>query len=136
MVRLISAPDPPISDPDPPVVEIDPPAAMDIEAAIDTHYIEDIPRLYRVRMTLADRRARGIEDKAAGQFQDDLGVCVDSLTTPLDLAVADATARSFRQPPPVCPPPALASEEPPPHHMMVPIPTTTGVSAAQPPAWW
>ena len=32
---------------------------MDIEAAI-----EDIPRLYRAHMTLADRRARGTEDKA------------------------------------------------------------------------
>jgi hypothetical protein len=62
---------------------------MDIEAAI-----EDIPRLYRAHMTLADRRARGFEDKAAGQCRGDLGVCVDSLTTLLDLAVADATARS------------------------------------------
>ena len=114
LVRLISAPDPPVSAPDPPVAEIDP-AAMDIEAAI-----EDIPRLYRAHMTLADRRARGFEDKAAGQCRGDLGVCVDSLTTLLDLAVADATARSYRRPPPVCPPPALTSEEPPPHHM-VPI---------------
>jgi hypothetical protein len=83
---------------------------MDIEAAT-----EDIPRLYRAHITLADRRIRGIEDKAAGQCRGgDLGVCVDSLTILLDLAVADATARSYRQPPPV------TSEEPPPHHM-VPI---------------
>ena len=40
-------------------------AAMD--AAEDTHYIEDVPRLYCARTTLADRRARGTEDKAAGQ---------------------------------------------------------------------
>jgi hypothetical protein len=94
---------------------------MDIAAAVDAaedpHYIEDIPRLYCARTTLADRRARGTEDKAAGQCRsDDLGVSVDSLlTTLLDLAVADATARSYRRPPPLCPPPAATTpEEPPP----------------------
>jgi hypothetical protein len=43
----------------------------------------------------------------------DLGV--DSLTTLLDLAVADATARSYRRLPPLRPPPAATTpEEPPP----------------------
>jgi hypothetical protein len=132
LVRLISAPGPPVSAPDPPVAEIDP-AAMDIEAAI-----EDIPRLYRAHMTLADRRARGIEYKAAGQCRGDLGVCVGSLTTLLDLAVADATAHSYRRPPPVCPPLAPTSEEPPPHHM-VPIQRRGRRRRAsrpdKPPAW-
>ena len=58
---------------------------------------------------------RSIEDKAAGQCRGDLGVSVDSLTTLLDLAVADATARSYRRPPPLCSPPAASTpEEPPP----------------------
>jgi hypothetical protein len=66
---------------------------------MDTHYIEDIPRLYRAHMTLADRHARGFEDKAAGQCRGNLGVhVVDNLTTLLDdLAVADTTARSYRR---------------------------------------
>ena len=69
---------------------------------------------------LADRHARGIEDKAAGQCRSDLGVCVDSLLTTLldDLAVTDATARTYRRPPPVCSPPVLTSEELRPHHMV------------------
>ena len=118
LVRLLSIPDSLASAPDPPDEENDP-DAMDIAAAVDaaenTHHIEDIPRLYCARTTLADRRARGIEDKAAGQCRGDLGVSVDSLTTLLDLAVADATARSYRRPPPLCPPPAATTpEEPPP----------------------
>ena len=94
-------------------------AAIDIEAAIDTHYIEDTPaRLYRAHMTLADRRARVvIEDEAAGQCRGELGVHVDSLTALLDLAVADATARSYRRPLPVCLPPALTPRKPPPEHI-------------------
>ena len=65
---------------------------------MDTHYyIEDIPRLYRAHMTLADRRTCGFEDKAAGQCRGNLGVRVDDLTTLLDLAVADTTARSYRR---------------------------------------
>ena len=55
--------------------------AAAVDAAEDTHYIEDIPRLYCARTTLPDRRARGTEDKAAGQCRGDLGVSVDSLTT-------------------------------------------------------
>ena len=119
LVRLFSIPDPLASAPDPPDEENNP-DAIDIAAAVDaaenTHYIEDIPRLYCARTTLADRRARGTEDKAAGQCRGDLGVSVDSLlTTLLDLAVADATARSYRRPPPLCPPPAATTpEEPPP----------------------
>jgi len=45
------------------------------------HYIEDIPQLYCARTTLADRRARGTEDKTVGQCCGDLGVSVDSPTT-------------------------------------------------------
>ena len=72
-------------------------------------------------MTLTDRYARGIEDKAAGQCRSDLGVCVDGLLTTLldDLAATNATARTYRRPP-VCSPPVLTSEELRPHHM-VPI---------------
>ena len=90
--------------------------AAAVDAAEDTHCIEDIPRLYYcARTTLADRRACGTEDKAAGQCRDDLDVSVDSLITLLDLAVADATARSYRRSPPLCPPPAATTpEEPPP----------------------
>jgi hypothetical protein len=78
-----------------------------VDAAEDSHYIE----VYCARTTLADRRARGTEDKAAGQCRGDLGVSVDSLTTLLDLAVADATARSYQRPPPPCPPPAATTPE-------------------------
>ena len=71
LVRLLSIPDSLASAPDPPDKENDPDAIMDIaatvDAAEDSHYIEDIPRLYCARTTLADRRARGTEDKAAGQ---------------------------------------------------------------------
>ena len=116
LVRLLSIPDSLASAPDPPDEENDP-DAMNIAAAVgaaeDSHYIEDIhpPPL----LTLADRRARGTEDKAAGQCRGDLGARVDSLTTLLDLAVADATARSNRRPPSLCPPPAATTpEEPPP----------------------
>ena len=49
LVRLFSIPDPLASAPDPPDEENNP-DAMDIAAAVDaaedTHYIEDIPRLY------------------------------------------------------------------------------------------
>ena len=56
--------------------------AVAVDAAEDTHCIEDIPRLYCVRKILADRRARGTENKAAGQcWWGDLGVSIDSLTT-------------------------------------------------------
>jgi hypothetical protein len=55
--------------------------AAAVDTAEDTHYIEDIPRLYCARTTLPDRRDRGTEDKAAGQCRGDLGVSVDSLTT-------------------------------------------------------
>jgi hypothetical protein len=112
---------------------------MDIAAAVDAaedsaHYIEDIPRLYCARTTLADRRARGTEDTAAGQCRGDLGVSVDSLTTLLDIAVADATARSYRWPPPLCPPPAATTpEEPPPQEnsseLLVPTPPPCGAEA-------
>jgi hypothetical protein len=87
LVRLLSIPDSLASAPDPPDEENDP-DAMDITAAVNaaenTHHIEDIPRLYCARTTLADRRARGIEDKAAGQCRGDLGVSFDSLTTLLN----------------------------------------------------
>jgi hypothetical protein len=112
LVRLLSIPDSLALTPDPPDEENDP-NAMDIAAAVDAaenaNYIEDIPRLYCARTSLADRRARGTEDKAAGQCRGDLGVSVDSLTILLDLAVADATARSYRRPPPA----ATTPEEPP-----------------------
>ena len=65
LVRLLSIPNSLASTPDPPDEENDP-DAMDIAAAVDvaegSHYIEDIPRLYCDRTTLADRRARGTED--------------------------------------------------------------------------
>ena len=73
---------------------------MDIAAATDaedSQYVY-IPRHYHAHMTLADRRFRGTEDKAAGQCQGDLGVQVDSLTTLFDFAVANATARSYYLP--------------------------------------
>ena len=107
LVRLLSIPDPLASASYPPH-DLD--AIMGIAAAVDnaedTHYIEDIPRLYCARTTLADRRARGTEDKTVGQCRGDLGVSVDSPTTFLDLVVADTTARFYRRPPPLCPPPA------------------------------
>ena len=71
LVRLLSIPDSLASTPDPPDEENDPDAmeiiAAVVDAAEDTHYIEDIPRLYYACTTLADRRASGTEDKAAGQ---------------------------------------------------------------------
>ena len=70
-------------------------------AAEDVQFIEDIQRPYRAKMTLEDRRARDMEDRAAGQCRGDLGITVDGISTLLDLAVADATARSYRRPPPV-----------------------------------
>ena len=86
--------------PDPPEEENDP-AAKDIAAAVDTEdqqYVEEMPRHYHAHMTLAERRSRGTEDKAAGQCWGNLGVQqVDSLTTLLDLAVADATVHSYRR---------------------------------------
>ena len=112
LVRLFfSIPDSLASTPDPPDEEKNDPDAMDIAAAMDAaDYIEDIPRLYFARTTLAVRRARGTEDKAAGQCRGDLGVSVDSLTNLLDLAVADATARSYR--PPLCSSPAATTPPP------------------------
>ena len=103
--------------PDPPEEENDP-AAKDIAAAVDTEdqqYVEEMPRHYHAHMTLAERRSRGTEDKAAGQCWGNLGVQqVDSLTTLIDLAVADATVHSYRRPPPpCCLPPVPTPEEPP-----------------------
>jgi hypothetical protein len=111
--------------------------AAAVDAAKDTHYIEDFLRLYCARTTLADHLARGTEDKAAGQCRGDLGISVDSLTALLDLAVADATARSYRRPPPLYPPPAATTpEEPPPQEnsseLLAP---TAGVPARNPLTW-
>ena len=106
---------------------------MDIAAAVDTAedtlYIEDIPPPhYCARTTLVDRRARGTEDKAVGQCRS-----VDSLTTLLDLAVADATARSYRRPPPLCPPPAATTpEEPPPQENSSELLAHSSPTGAQP----
>jgi hypothetical protein len=84
LVRLLSIPNPLASASYPPHEESDL-DAMGIAAAVDnaedTHCIEDIPRLYCARTTLADRRARGTEDKTVGQCWGDLGVSVDSPTT-------------------------------------------------------
>ena len=75
LVRLLSIPDPFASASYPPHEESDL-DAMSIAAAVDnaedTHYIEDIPHLYCARMTLADRRTRGTEDKTVGQCRGDL----------------------------------------------------------------
>ena len=58
LVRLLSIPDPLAPAPDPPDEKNDP-DVMDITAEVDaaenTHCFEDIPRLYCVRTTLADR---------------------------------------------------------------------------------
>ena len=60
---------------------------------------------HQPRMTPKDLRQRNIADKAAGQCCGDIGLCVDGLTTIVDVAVRDATAPSYRQPPPAPPPP-------------------------------
>jgi hypothetical protein len=79
LVRLLSMPDPLAPAPDPPDEKNDP-DAMDIAAAVnaaeDTHYIEDIPRLYYcARTTLADRCARGTEDGKSSRSMSGLPWC-------------------------------------------------------------
>jgi hypothetical protein len=55
-------------------------------------------------MTLADRRKRDAADRAAGQCRGDVGLYVEGQVLVADVAVGDATARSYLRPPPSPPP--------------------------------
>ena len=124
LVRLFTASTvPPRPDPDPAAdsatvepAAVEPaavdPAAMDIDSDLVPVPSEDIQRHYQEPMTLDDRRDRHLADKAAGQCRGDIRLCVDGTSILLDLAVADATARSYRKPPPPCrPSPAPTTQD-------------------------
>jgi hypothetical protein len=66
--------------------------------------IEEAGRIRHTTMSITDLRQRNAEDKAAGQRRCDLGVYVDGARLVVDVAVADATAPSYRRPPPRHPP--------------------------------
>ena len=98
-------------------MEIDPVVGTTVvpfEGDDDEEYIEEARRPHQSRMTLKDLRQRNAADKAAGQCRGDVGLCVDGLTTIVDVAVGDATAPSYRQPPPAPPPPPDPSSTTPP----------------------
>ena len=69
-------------------------------------YAEEARRSYHPMMTLADRRLRDAADKTAGQCRGDIGLWVDSSYTLVDVAIGDATARTYRRPPLPLPAPA------------------------------
>ena len=66
----------------------------------EEEYIEEAGRIRRTTLSITDLRQRNTEDKAAGQRRGDLGVFVDGARLIVDVAVADATAPSYRRPPP------------------------------------
>ena len=78
-------------------MEIDPVVGtvVQFEGDDDEEYIEEARRPHQSRMTLKDLRQRNAADKAAGQCRGDVGLCVDGLTTIVDVAVGDATAPSY-----------------------------------------
>ena len=83
--------------------EIDAPSAS---AEDEVAYAEEARCPYHPMMTLADRRHRDAADKTAGQCRGDIGLWVDSSYTLVDVAIGDATARTYRRPPLPLPAPA------------------------------
>jgi hypothetical protein len=68
-------------------------------------FIEEAGRIRKTTLSITHLRQRNIEDKAAGQCRCDLAVYVDGSRLIVDVAVADATAPSYRRPSPRHPPP-------------------------------
>ena len=75
-------------------------------------FIEEAGRIRKTTLSITDLRQRNIEDKAAGQRRGDLAVYVDGSRLIVDVAVADATAPSYRRPPPRHPSPAKNRRRP------------------------
>ena len=81
----------------------------------DVAFIEEAQRPYRPQMSIQDLRQRNLADKAAGQCRGDIGIHFAGARTLVDVAVADATAPSYRTPPPRTPPsPDVPVDHPPP----------------------
>ena len=91
---------------------------MEVEVGSHPHFadgdeeecIEESGRIRQTTLSITDLRQRNAEDIAAGQRRCDLGVYVDGARLIVDVAVADATAPSYRRPPPRDPPPADESQ--------------------------
>ncbi len=114
--------------PDPPPSSPRAEGAMEVEAVVaprfangeDDGFIVEAGRIRKTTLSITDLRQRNIEDKAAGQRRGDLVVYVDGSRLIVDVAVADATAPSYRRPPPRHPPPPDKSqprEEPAPRRL-------------------
>jgi hypothetical protein len=104
LAHVSLTPDPP---PSPPRAD----EAMEVEAVAprfangdEDECIEEAGRIRRTTLSITDLRQRNIDDKAARQCRGDLGVYVDGSRLIVDVAVADATAPSYRRPPPRHPP--------------------------------
>jgi hypothetical protein len=110
LAHVSLTPDPP---PSPPRAD----EAMEVEAVAprfangdEDECIEEAGRIRRTTLSITDLRQRNIDDKAARQCRGDLGVYVDGSRLIVDVAVADATAPSYRRPPPRLPPPPDESQ--------------------------
>ena len=99
LAHVSLTPDPP---PSPPRAD----EAMEVEAVIprisngdEDKCIGEAGRIRRTTLSITNLRQRNIDDNAAGQWcHGDLGVYVDGSRLIVDVAVADATAPSYRRP--------------------------------------
>ena len=114
---LVLARAPPTPDPPPSPPRVD--GAMEVDETVvaprfangeEDGFIEEVGRIRKTTLSITDLRQRNIEDKAAGQRRGDLAVYVDGSRLIVDVAVADATAPSYRRPPPRHPPPPDESQ--------------------------
>ena len=91
---------------------------MEVEAVVaprfangeEDGFIEEAGRIRKTTLSITDLRQRNIDDKAAGQRRGDFAVYVDRCRLIVDVAVADATAPSYRRPPPRHQPPPDESQ--------------------------
>ena len=102
---LVRAHAPPAPDPPPSPPRAD--GAMEVDEAVvaprfangeEDGFIEEAGLICQKTLSITDLRQRNIDDKAAGQRRGDLAVYVDGSRLIVDVAVADATARTLLLP--------------------------------------
>jgi hypothetical protein len=104
------------------------PSPPALRTAIDEEEcIEKAGRIRQTTLSITDLRQRNIDDEAAGQRHGDLGVYVGGSRLIVDVAMADASAPSYRRPPPRLPPPPNE------YHSCEPAPTRRSWEATPPP---
>ena len=104
------------------------PSPPALRTAIDEEEcIEEAGQIRQTTLSITDLRQPNIDDEAAGQRHGDLGVYVGGSRLIVDVAMADASAPSYRRPPPrLLPPPNE-------YHSCEPAPTRRSWEATPPP---